>query len=187
MPAPLIADLPTASQEAVASAGYRLARWKSAREVLARRLSKKRLPEPLQAFLEKWMPEIENTAEALEACFEGREDQIWLVEGGLASIAAERALLHLPALRSFWVQELRAAHFEALRQVVPQAWFADEAVIPPGAVIAGLDTADWTKARDLVRQQNLFLRLKEASWAAKAVFHRDAKGQIVLRDWQGMP
>jgi hypothetical protein len=38
-----------------------------------------------------------------------------------------------------------------------------------------------------VRQQNLFLRLKEASWAAKAVFHRDAKGQIVLRDWQGMP
>lgn len=187
MPAPLLADLPTASQDAVASTGYRLARWQAAREVLGQRLAKKRLPEALQAFLEKWMPRLENNAEALEGRFEGSNDAFWLVEGGLASFAAERALLHLPALRSFWAQELRQAHFEALRQIVPQAWFADDAVIPPGAIIAGLDTADWSKARGLVRQENLFLRLKEPSWAAKAVFHRDAKGQIVLRDWQAMP
>lgn len=187
MPAPSLADLPTASHDAVASAGYRLARWQSAREVLEHRVAKKRLPEALQSFLEKWMPRLENTAEALEVRFEGHEDEIWLVEGGLASSAAERALLHLPALRSFWAQELRQAHFEALRQSVPQAWFADNAVIPPGAVIAGLGVADWSQARDVVRQEKLLLRVKEASWAAKAVFHRDAKGQIVLRDWQGMP
>jgi hypothetical protein len=112
---------------------------------------------------------------------------MWLVEGGLANFASERALLHLPALRSFWKQELREAHFEALRQIVPQAWFADEALIPPGAVIAGLGTADWAKASGLVRYENLFLRLKEASWAARALFHRDAKNQIVLRDWQALP
>lgn len=187
MPAPLLADLPTASHDAVASAGYRLARWQSAREVLGHRVAKKRLPEALQTFLEKWMPRLENTEEALEVRFEGREDEIWLVEGGLVSSAAERALLHLPALRSFWAQELRQAHFEALRQSVPQAWFADDAVIPPGAVIAGLGVADWSLARDVVRQEKLFVRVKEATWAAKAVFHRDAKGQIVLRDWQGMP
>lgn len=187
MPAPLLADLPSASHDAVSSTGYRLARWQSAREVLAHRVAKKRLPEALQAFLEKWMPKLETAAEALEVCFKGRDDAFWLVEGGLASFAAERALLHLPALRSFWMQELRAAHFEALKQIVPQAWFADDSVIPPGAVIAGLGTADWSQARGLVRQENLFIRLKEASWAAKAVFHRDAKGQIVLRDWQAMP
>ena len=187
MPAPSLADLPTASHDAVASAGYRLARWQAAREVLGHRAAKKGLPEALQAFLEKWMPRLENSAEALEVRFEGREEDMWLVEGGLASSAAERALLHLPALRSFWAQELRQAHFEALRQSVPQAWFADDAVIPPGAVIAGLGVADWSQARDVVRQEKLFLRVKEASWTAKAVFHRDAKGQIVLRDWQGMP
>jgi hypothetical protein len=219
MPAPSLADLPTASQDAVASTGYRLARWQSAREVLAHRVAKKRLPEALQAFLEKWMPKLETAAEALEGRFEGThakaqrrkdsqshsdlcafaplrktqsllpaiEGEMWLAEGGLASFAAERALLHLPALRSFWMQELRSAHFEALKQIVPQAWFADDSVIPPGAVIAGLGTADWSQARDLVRQENLFLRLKDTSWAAKAVFHRDAKGQIVLRDWQAMP
>lgn len=187
MPAPLLADLPSASHDAVSSTGYRLARWQSAREVLTHRVAKKRLPEALLAFLQKWMPEHETAAETLEARFEGRDDAFWLAEGGLASFAAERALLHLPALRSFWAQELRAAHFEALKRIVPQAWFSDEAMIPPGAVIAGLGTADWSEARGLVRQGNLFLRLKEASWAAKAVFHRDAKGQIVLRDWQAMP
>jgi len=184
MPAPLLSDLPTASNDAVASTGYRLARWQSAREVLSHRVAKKRLPEALQAFLEKWMPKIGTTAEVQ---FEGREAEIWLAEGGLASFAAERALLHLPALRSFWTQELRSGHFEALKQIVPQAWFADDAEIPPGAVIAGLGTADWSKARGLVQQENLFLRVKEASWAARAIFHRDAKGQIVLRDWQAMP
>lgn len=187
MPAPLLADLPTASQDAVASAGYRLARWQAAREVLEHRVAKKRLPEAVQAFLEKWMPKLEIVSEALEVRFEGHEDEIWLVEGGLVSSAPERAMLHLPALRSFWAQELRRAHFEALRQSVPQAWFADDAVIPPGAVIAGLGVADWSQARDVVRQEKLFVRVKEASWAAKAIFHRDAKEHIVLRDWQAMP
>lgn len=187
MPAPLIADLPTASQDAVASAGYRLARWQAARVVLEHRVAKKRLTEVLQAFLEKWMPMLEKTAEALEVHFEGHENAMWIVEGGLASSEAERALLHLPALRSFWVQELRQAHFDALRQIVTQAWLVDDAVIPPGAVIAGLGVAAWSQARDVVRHKNLFVRMKEASWAAKAIFHRDAKGQIVLRDWQGMP
>ncbi len=45
MPAPSLPDLPTASQEAVESAGYRLTRWQAARQVLEHRLAKKRLPE----------------------------------------------------------------------------------------------------------------------------------------------
>jgi hypothetical protein len=187
MPTPSLTDLPTASQEAIESAGYRLARWQAARLVLEHRLAKKRLPEQLQSWLEKWLPKLEMPADSLEVRFEGHEGEMWLAEGGLASFASERALLHLPALRSFWTQELRQAHFEALRQIVPQAWFADEAWIPPGAVIAGLATADWAKASGLLRNENLFLRLKEASWAARALFHRDAKNQIVLRDWQALP
>lgn len=187
MPAPSLTDLPTASQKAVESAGYRLARWQAARQVLEHRLAKKRLPEQLQSWLEMWLPTLEMPTDVLEARFESHEGEIWLAEGGLANFPSERALLHLPALRSFWAQELRQAHFEALREIVPQAWFADEALIPPGAVIAGLSTADWAKASGLVRYENLFLRLKKASWAAQALFHRDTKNQIVLRDWQGLP
>lgn len=184
MPAPSIHDLSPALLDAAASAGYRLARWQAAREVLEHRVVKQRLPEALQAFLEKWMPRLETSDEVR---FKGREDEMWLAEGGLASSAAERALLHLPALRPFWAQELRQAHFEALKKIVPLAWFADEAVIPPGAVIAGLGTADWARARDVVRHENLFLRQDEAAWSARAVYHRDAKGRIVMREWQGMP
>ena len=187
MHTPSLPDLPTASQEAVESAGYRLTRWQAARQVLEHRLAKKRLPEQLQSWLEKWLPKLEMPVDALEVRFEGHEGEMWLAEAGLAKFASERALLHLPALRSFWAQELRQAHFEALREIVPQAWFADEALIPPGAVIAGLGTADWAKASGLVRYENLFLRLKKASWAARAIFHRDAKNQIVLRDWQALP
>lgn len=181
------ADLPNALHDAVASAGYRLARWRAAREVLEHRVTKKKLPGMLQAFLETWMPALEATAESLEVRFEGREEEFWLIEGGLAGLAAERALLHLPALRTFWEQELRRAHFEALRSMLPQAWFADEAVIPPGAVIAGIGTADWAKVPGLMGGEKMFLRVPEAAWSAKAVYHRDSSGRIVLRDWQALP
>lgn len=124
----------------------------------------------LQAFLETWMPALETDLESLEVRFEGSAGDCWLVEGALAGFAPERALLHLPALRSFWAQELRLAHFEALRSMVPQSWFADEAVIPPGAVIAGLGTADWTKAAGVVQDEKIFRRVHEAEWSAKAVY-----------------
>ena len=65
MPAPSLTDLPTASQEAIESAGYRLARWQAARQVLEHRLAKKRLPEQLQSWLEKWLPKLEMPADAL--------------------------------------------------------------------------------------------------------------------------
>ncbi|MFM7605530.1 MAG: hypothetical protein ACKO8Z_10070 [Prosthecobacter sp.] len=187
MHAPSFADFPAAAKDALASLGYRLARWQAAREVLAHRLAKKRLPDTLQCFLERWIPSLETPVENLEACLEGDKNDFWLVEGGLASFAAERALLHLPALRMFWRQELRQAHWDALRKTVPQAWFADEQIIPPGAVIAGLDVRSWDQAQEIVRRKNLFLRVKKSSWAAKAVFYRDPKGQIALREWKAMP
>lgn len=187
MPVPQLADFPTAAKNAISSLGYRLARWQTAREVLAHRWEKKRLPHALQCFLDKWMPSLETTMVVLEAQLEGNEDDFWVIEGGLASFAAERALLHLPALRMFWCQELRQSHWDALRRAVPQAWFADEEPIPPGAVIAGLGVRDWNKAQETLRRGNLLLRVKKPSWVAKVAFHRDPKGQIVLREWKAMP
>lgn len=186
MTCPPLDDLPAAAQRAVASAGYRLARWRSARRVLAQRTFKKRLPEGLQKFLEAWMPQLAQADQGLEARLEGCESEIWLSEGGLASLPAERALLHLPALRFFWTVELRRAHFDALRHMVPPAWFMDDAIIPPGAVIAGLGTASWKQAADVIQHEKLLLRVKKAEWSARARYQCDANGRITLTDWQGM-
>ncbi|HEY9744801.1 MAG TPA: hypothetical protein V6C99_01135, partial [Oculatellaceae cyanobacterium] len=48
------------------------------------------------------------------------------------------ALMHHPALASFWEKELGQADFEQLKQWVPQGWVVDPTPVPPQAVIAGL-------------------------------------------------
>jgi hypothetical protein len=51
--------------------------------------------------------------------------------------------LHLPALRSFWRKELRAARFALLQRVLPRVWPVETAALPPGATIGGLGLASW--------------------------------------------
>jgi len=186
MKCPPLADLPATAQRAVASAGYRLARWRTARQVLEQRSCKKRLPQGLLAFLETWMPSLPPADQGLEVRLEGCESEIWLSEGGLAGFPEERALLHLPALRFFWTVELRRSHFDVLRHMVPPVWFMDQTLIPPGAVIAGLGTAVWKQATDVIQHEQLLLRVKKAAWSALARYQCDAKGRITLTDWQGM-
>jgi hypothetical protein len=53
------------------------------------------------------------------------------------------ALLRLPALRSAWMSDLRASHFEHLLHLLPPAWVMDTTPLPPGAVIPGLEIASW--------------------------------------------
>ncbi|MBL9130531.1 MAG: hypothetical protein JNG86_04990 [Verrucomicrobiaceae bacterium] len=102
--------------------------------------------------------------------------------------------------------ELRQAHFDSLRQIVPAAWFFDDAPLQPGAVIFGLGIAKWA---DLPRKHDLGrfelvdrdggasafdlkkaaegrdLVLAEKIWANRTIcarFARDAGGRIVLED-----
>jgi hypothetical protein len=51
--------------------------------------------------------------------------------------------LHLPALRSFWRKELRAARCALLQQVLPRVWPVETAALPPGATLGGLGLASW--------------------------------------------
>ena len=198
-------DLAPAFRAQVASLGYELERWRAARSVLAVRLAKQRLEPALEAFLTNWARE---TPLATAEVILGETPEGWrLLRGGLGEFAAERALLHLPALRSFWVRELRQAHFEALRKWVPEAWMLDSAPLPSGTVIAGLgiptwrefpnrhavehfavediagrprDTA-WADWDDLVASRShVLIRRIQARRSVRARFLRDARDRIVL-------
>lgn len=129
--------------------GYQVSRWLKAMAALQARVHKQRLPEPLLTFLDPWLPREQPTADspsgrfhlALSRC----NGSIRMQAGPVAAIANPRwwALLRLPALRDFWIAELRASHHAHLLHIVPQAWLLDPAPLPPGAVIAGLELADW--------------------------------------------
>ncbi|MCF7788686.1 MAG: hypothetical protein K9N47_21360 [Prosthecobacter sp.] len=169
----LIAQLPRTQREAVESAGYRIVRWVAAREVLQARVSKGRIAGLLGEFMTHWLslaPAVEADSE-LWLSFDYALDQAKLkLAGGSATLAQsplEQALLHLPALRPFWSQELRLQHFEALRNLVPQAWLLDSAEVPPGAVIQGLGKVSWERVP----------QLREQEWEIL-----DSRGRV-LTDW----
>lgn len=146
----LMAQLSRPQREAVESAGYRVVRWAAARAVLQARVAKGRIAGELGEYLGHWMTQF--IADELNAgvwlSFDCSREQVKLVKSDteLAHSPLERALLYLPALRSFWSQELRQQHFSALRGLVPQAWLLDAAAVPPGAVIEGLNAVSWEQA-----------------------------------------
>ncbi len=183
---------------AVESAGYRVTRWAAAREVLGRRLVKQRLPGALAGFLERWGAGERTRVQAAELrlSFGLTQDQIWL-QGGpndLPGMPLERALLHLPALRGFWRQELRQHHFDELIPIVPQAWVMDEALMPSGAVIHGLGITVWDEWR-MLKDRKPSLAVKErflmeqpvAEIQFQAVYGSDDHGRVVLRTIEASP
>jgi hypothetical protein len=208
----LLEPLPRSQREAVDSAGYRIMRWMAAREVLQARVIKGRIAGPLGDFLAHWLSRTpaKGADSDLWLSFNYAQDQAELkLAGGSATLAhspLEQALLHLPALRSLWSQELRQQHFVALRSLVPQAWLMDSAQVPPGAVIQGLDAVSWEQAPQLRGQeweiqdakgmvlanrslvQNSILTSRPASDVVlKAWYGRNDAGQVVLRSLEAAP
>ncbi|MDB6003690.1 MAG: hypothetical protein JWR15_677 [Prosthecobacter sp.] len=199
----LMTQLPRPQREAVESAGYRMTRWIAAREVLQTRVTKGRITGALGDFLAHWL----SLAPAPEV---GGElwlsfDQALIVYGGSAGLATsplEHALLHLPALRSFWSQELRQQHFDALRTLVPRAWLMDPAEVPPGAVIQGSGAISWNQ---MTRVSGEDLEIKDlraslcenghrilsfrptSSVLLNARYARNEKNQVVLRSIEAAP
>ncbi len=199
----LMNQLPRPQREAVESAGYRVTRWAAARGVLQTRVTKGRITGVLRDFLTHWLslapaPEVGGE---LSLSF----DQALKLQGGsngLATSPLEHALLHLPALRSFWSQELRQQHFEALRTLVPQAWLVDPAQVPPGAVIQGSGAISWeqmTKVRgdDLEMKDlngslpknghRILISRPTSSVLLNAQYARNDQGQVVLRSIEAAP
>ena len=212
MPAAVLDEFSPRFRAQIASLGYRLSRWSAAREALAARVAKRRLPEDLRQFLEKWAGD--STSAPMEATLGESTDGWHLQTGGLVGFPKERALLHLPALRAFWIQELRLSHFTALQEIVPTAWFIDETPVPPGAVIAGIGISSWAGVvlpenldryavvdrsgthrgscqnewSELVRAGSCLLVEKiQTSRVIRARFMRDERGRIVLEDVTALP
>lgn len=210
----LMGPLSRAQHEAIESAGYRITRWAAAREVLQSRVMKGRIAEPVGNFLAHWLSlasRNETDAELwLSFNYEPDGAKLMLDGGseGLARSPLERALLHLPALRPFWSQELRRQHFEALRNLLPRAWLLDAAEVPPGAVIEGLGTVSWEGTqlrgqewnihgpegqtledwRPAVAARNSILTVKmPAGIKLNATYGRNDIGQVVLRSLEAAP
>jgi hypothetical protein len=133
----------------LAPLGHEVTLWHEAIQLLRTRLAKGRVPEPLGPFLQLWLPSQPPAPPPLSpSLLLGQDDSGRLfLHGSSAPFATDpawRALLHLPALRSAWVADLRASHFDHLRLLIPPAWLLDPAPLPPGAVIAGLGIPDWS-------------------------------------------
>jgi len=185
-------SLPRQQRSALESAGYQVDRWSKARTALGQRIAKQRWAGELGVFLSKWAGDMPPTApvDGLHLTFGITQNRLFLQSGAaLAGLALERALLHLPALRSFWCQELRRDHFDALRSLVAKAWITDAAAVPHGAVIHSLNTASWP-APDVsglhVEGDYLTESLRPETELA-AIYHLNEKGRIVLRSFEALP
>lgn len=192
---PLVLDsLPRPLQSALRSAGYRAARWAAAREVLHNRLVKQRVHGLLGEALARWGVAGAGTArpEGLHLTFGLMADRLWMCDGPAAE-PLERVLLHLPALRSFWRQELRQTHFDALKAVVPRAWVREETVLPPGAVIHSLNLASWEELPKLggrqppvVAEGGFYTEQPTSHTRINASYHRDDKRRVVLKSVEAL-
>lgn len=147
--------------------GHAFSRLAAGIAVLTTRVRKGNLlDEATRAWLQPWLGAdetrldlpIDTTGAALIAW---HEEGAWRVlnpcheEGQTAlSDSWQRALvlLHLPVLRDYWTRALRRRRFARLRRVLPQAWPVDPQPLPPGAVMAGTNVADWTKLSETQRQ-----------------------------------
>lgn len=195
MPPPEPDFLSRPLRDSVASAGYRARRWRAAREVLGNRAAKGRISGPLGEALREWgvgkSPLIQD--QSFQLTFGMAGGRLWWCDD-LAARPLEQALLHLPALRGFWRQELRLKHFHALKSIVPKAWLKDETAVPPGAVIHGLDIPAWDQLKSLghrapsVVDDGLFLtELYVAETRINAFYQQDDQRRVVLRSIAALP
>jgi hypothetical protein len=176
----------------LASLGYEASRWLDAMTLLQTRWRKQAWAAPLQAFLDRWLPR--DPAGSLPEVFELALKGDWIAAAPLPALGDPRwqALLHLPALRTFWIASLRAGHAQHLQQCVAPAWCLDPAPLPPGSVIAGLGIGSWDelpalRARgegltEVLVGGNRLLRREPSSGAEclSARYRRRGDGKIVL-------
>lgn len=191
----LMDSWPRPLRTAVNSAGYRVVRWLAARELLQARFAKGRLPQELAAFLARWLataPPCARITDRLHLDVQTLKDaelRILGGEDGLSGVPMERALLHLPALRAFWRQELRQEHYQALLASVPPAWLQESSPLPQGSVIHGLNITTWERLPPPTPGAR-WLMEKGVAWQPMmtppasrftACYERDDKGRVRLR------
>jgi hypothetical protein len=88
------------------------------------------------------------------------------------------ALLHHPVLASFWIRELGAGTFSALRELMPHTWILDPQPVPPHAVIpdlapSGQPVSDYRVLARLGQKERRFVvkpsGFSELAWGSRGV------------------
>lgn len=89
------------------------------------------------------------------------EEKLWL------------ALLHTPGMHGIWETELRGAHLERLRRIIPYGWAVDPAPLPPHAALPRLEVHGWDEVAALGRSaRKLALKVSGFSplaWGSRGV------------------
>jgi hypothetical protein len=156
------AELPSSVLKHLRPLGHEVVLFQAAAEHLLTRLGKGRFEASLAEQLRLWYPKTipsKNDEEHFTLLVtEGRYGwQIMASSLDWLNDPAWAALLHLPALRTFWSAYVRGSHLDHLRQTLPQAWFMDDTPLPPGCVISGLGIASWAELPRLDQQGRGFI------------------------------
>ncbi|MCX6853669.1 MAG: hypothetical protein NTV80_02060 [Verrucomicrobia bacterium] len=149
-------ELPRETSKDLLPLGHEMSLWATAAHNLTLRVSKDRLPDHLNAFLKHWLPNehIDQPAKAFHLLL-SQSSKGWEISGSSLPWIKDptwSALLQLPALRSTWINDLRANHFDHLIRLLPSSWLLDPTPLPPGSVISKLEIPNWT---ELVRFHKL--------------------------------
>lgn len=139
---PKIRELPGADVKTVRSLGFEISRLIAAGNVLVARVKNETLPSVVVPFASMLSPGTRPNGSL--------DLQVLLHDGGVRLLGTQPtsipvalfALFRLPALRGFWVRELRRSHFHRLQRVLPRVWFVTGDP-PVGAVIPGLNETSW--------------------------------------------
>ncbi|MES2594054.1 MAG: hypothetical protein V4662_01905 [Verrucomicrobiota bacterium] len=143
-----LADPPKALLKHLRPLGHEITLWQAAAQRWLSRLGKGKFEAGLLAFLQHWQPKVtpdKGTMDAFNVVLRGDEQGWKVIASSLKWVndPAWSAMLHLPALHSLWITEIRGSHLDHLRQILSRAWFMDPSPLPPGSVIAGLDIPGW--------------------------------------------
>ena len=141
------AELTRALSKHLRPLGHEITLWSRAAAQLVGRVKRDRLPPELSAFLHAWLPSAAPVMPAgAFSILLGETAHGWQITAASLPWLHDptwAALLRVPALRSVWLHDLRASHFEHLLHLLPQVWVMDPTPIPPGAVIPGLEIPAW--------------------------------------------
>lgn len=89
------------------------------------------------------------------------EEKIWL------------ALFHCPGLRPYWERQLRGAHLERLRKLIPHSWMVDPTPLPPQATWPWLNLHSWKEVEALSqKERHLVLKISgfdSRTWGSRGV------------------
>ncbi|MDD5260440.1 MAG: hypothetical protein PHD76_01190 [Methylacidiphilales bacterium] len=89
------------------------------------------------------------------------EEKLWL------------ALFWLKPLQEYWRQQLGERYYLDLRALIPQGWVVEPGVLPPTAVLPGLEAQSWQEVADFSqKERELILKISGFSplaWGSRGV------------------